>query len=138
MILLVASMFTITFLPECYSGENPGTRIVNGWLTDIRDAPYFVQILQTFISYRDPLLNYTLLSGCGSTIINVQWIMSAAHCVKSQFFIYNAIYLAIGVDEREDLRYMVKKKMLSRKGFLKQISPFAIPNFAITKLFVAL
>ena len=132
MILLVVSMSTITFLPECYSGENPDTKIVNGWLTDIRDTPYFVQILQAFISYRDPA-NFTLLDGCGSTIIDVQWIMTAAHCVKSMFFVYDAIYLAIGVNDREDLGNMVRKKNVFPKGLPRADLTICHPEYRLNK-----
>lgn len=54
---------------DSYEYDDGSTRIVGGQIIQIESVPYFVSIM-----YKGQHL-------CGGSIINKEWIVSAAHCV---------------------------------------------------------
>jgi hypothetical protein len=56
----------------------PPERIINGTAIPITDAPWQVALLSTRLS---------MLQFCGGSIVNAQWVVTAAHCVWNQWFL---------------------------------------------------
>jgi secreted trypsin-like serine protease len=72
-----------------------GTTIVGGSAVEIEDYPWQVALVQAG--------NYTLRSAqfCGGSIINEEWILTAAHCLD-QFDNANQISIAYGMGSLEE------------------------------------
>ena len=82
------------------SNDKPVAKVVDGFVTDIKEVPYNVRLVRTYVRKDlEPSL-------CGSTIISNEWLITATHCTRSRFYRMSTIYLQIGVDdirERENI-----------------------------------
>ena len=112
------------------SGEKADSKIVDGWVADIREVPYHALVLSTGPSDKPGKLE--VWSTCGSTIVSRQWLVTAGHCVKSRYFRsfnYSAIFLAMGVDNRKDYENMPRSNSTYPEGLPKVDMYVCHPNF---------
>jgi secreted trypsin-like serine protease len=95
--LLIGSVLTAGFTPSSLASSGPSPRIIGGDESSISDVPWQVGLLYNSSSnsnYEDQF--------CGGSLINTQWVLTAAHCVVDEFTnrVMNARSLVIlpGVD----------------------------------------
>ena len=125
---LFAVLFaTLLFVKYFFvKNEKPTAKVVDGWVTDIRDAPYSVVLAQTYPNYSAPE-NFSF-NICGGTIVNAQWIITTAHCMVGTII---ANYLEIGVDDRRDHKNMVRKNYIYPQGLPLVDLHVCQPNYFI-------
>jgi secreted trypsin-like serine protease len=78
--LLIGSVFASAFAPSSLASSGPSPRIIGGDEASISDAPWQVGLLYNSSSnsnYEDQF--------CGGSLINTQWVLTAAHCVVDEF-----------------------------------------------------
>jgi len=74
--LLIGSLVTVGVAPSSLASPGPSPRIIGGTGASISDVPWQVGLLYNTTSnsnYQDQF--------CGGSLINSQWVLTAAHCV---------------------------------------------------------
>ena len=99
--------------------RNPETRIIGGWDADITQSPYYVKIE---MGHNNSRTGGKIEDFCGSTIIDQQWILTAAHCVPEPES-NEPIWLVMGVDDLEDTEDMPSRGDLLPRVDLSHCHP---------------
>jgi secreted trypsin-like serine protease len=74
--LLIGSLLTAGFAPSSLASPGPSPRIIGGSGASISDVPWQVGLLRNTSNnsnFQDQF--------CGGSLINTQWVLTAAHCV---------------------------------------------------------
>ena len=119
LIFLISTIVLATGSP--ISNDHPDTKISNGWITDTKQAPYHVSMLENTISPKTCKPGY---SRCSANIIQNQWLLTAGHCLINIFKELKPVYLAMGVDDIEDHENMPRKN---------NIFPQRLPQFDLQR-----
>lgn len=126
--LLLLSVFVAVTYAEDDFNIDLEPRIVNGELASRGQFPYFAMLRIILTDERSGL--------CGGNVINNQWILTAAHCVRLRGVTVDRFEIHLGALSRTDLDEEGRVVVSTRQSFVHpSYSPMLIRNdIALLKL----